>query len=298
MYFDITRQTELQLIPLEYRTLQLCKEILNKNIFNIIFVPDDILETLDMINTRDDILKRIFKNTPDEYKTQNMCNKVVELEPLNLEYVPENYKTVDIINVAYNANKKTIKFIPKEQCTYQMYFDSVCSCNSVLDAIPIEHKTKEIFQKVASKTDKTLEEFLSQIQEEQKASIIDEDLYVSWLKSTNMTGFDQIPNDIKTASFYEKCIAFSLNTLKYMPVEMFNPITMKITEALDFHNNFATIPSNYITEDIQLAYESTSEFWVNCLKSSGYSREVFERMPSKYKTENVFKMFALKRDDF
>jgi hypothetical protein len=91
-----------------------------------------------------------------------MCNKVVELEPLNLEYVPENYKTVDIINVAYNANKKTIKFIPKEQCTYQMYFDSVCSCNSVLDAIPIEHKTKEIFQKVASKTDKTLEEFLSQ----------------------------------------------------------------------------------------------------------------------------------------
>lgn len=298
MEFDITQYTELHLIPVEYRTLELCKEMIYKAIYNILFVPDNILVSLDMVTTRDNYLRGVFKNIPEIYKTESMCNKAVDLDPLNLEFIPEIYKTDAIINKAYSVNKKVIKFIPKEKTTYQMYLDSVCSCNSVLDIIPAEHKTKEIYQKAASMTSKSLEDFLTQISEEQKSSIIDEDLYVSWLKSTNMTGFDQVPDNIKVKSFYEKCLVHSVNTLKYMPDVMFDPITMKIAEAVDFHSNFASIPSNYITEDIQLAYKSTDEFWIDYLKSSGYSREVFERMPSDYKTENVYKMFAFKRDTF
>jgi len=298
MEFDITQYTELHLIPAEYRTLELCKEMVYKSLYNIVFVPDNILVMMDMVTTRDNYLRGIFKNIPEYCKTEAMCNKAVDLEPLNLEFVPAIYKTDAIINKAYSANKKTIKFIPKEKTNYQMYLDSVCSCNSVLDIIPAEHKTKEIYQKAASMTRKSLEEFLSQIPEEQKSSIIDEDLYVSWLKSTNMTGFDQIDKDIKVKSFYEKCLVYSVNTLKYMPAEMFDSNTMKIAEAVDFHSNYANIPPEYITEDIQLAYNNTSEFWIDYFKSSGYSREVFEKMPNTYKTENVCKMFAFKKDTF
>jgi hypothetical protein len=49
-----------------------------------------------------------------------------------------------------------------------------------------------------------------------------------------MTAFDQIPSDVKVKSFYEKTLQISVNALKHMPVEMFDPVTMKIEEAIDF----------------------------------------------------------------
>jgi hypothetical protein len=298
MEYNITQYSELQLIPEIYRNAGLCKEMINKHIYNIIFVPDSVLEP-DMFNTRDNYLKKIFKYVPDEYKTQNMCNNAVNLDTLNLEFVPDEYKTVGLINSAYATDKKIIKFIPKEQITYEMYLESTCACNSFLDMIPEEFKTKQIFQEVASKTSKTLEEFLTLIPENIKANIIDEDLYISWLKSTTMAAFDQIPTEIKIESFYVKCLMFSVKTLCYMPEEMFNPVTMKIEEAADFYSKFAIIPSSYVTPALQTAYDSTSDLWIGRLKNSGYKRDVFEAIPSQYKNnELIYKMFAFKKDNF
>ncbi len=299
MSTQLTKYTELQLIPMEYRTEQLCKEMVRKEIYNIVFVPDSIIQMMDenMSTIRDNYLKSLFSKIPNEYKTQDMCNKAVDIEPLNLEFVPDEYKTVEIINNAFSKNKRVIHFIPPENITYEMYLATVCDHCGILDKIPEIYKTKEIFEAAASRTSKTLADFLSLIPEDKK-DFIDENLYISWLKSTGMNGFDQIPEDVKVKSFYEKTLPITVKTLKYMPVEMFDHETMKIELAADFHSNFEAIPTTYITQEIRQVYESTSDFWITMLKESGYSREVFEKMPEKYKTELVIKMFAFKKDIF
>ena len=110
MAFKITQYTELQLIPEQYRTLEICKQMVNKEIYNIIFVPDNVIEP-SMADVQNRYLKDIFKNIPDEYKTQAMCNKAVELDPLNIEFVPNSFRNPGMIVSAYTKNKNVIKFV-------------------------------------------------------------------------------------------------------------------------------------------------------------------------------------------
>ena len=45
-----------------------------------------------------------FKEIPDQYKTQKMCNEAVQNDPEMLEHVPDQYKTQKMCNEAVQRN--------------------------------------------------------------------------------------------------------------------------------------------------------------------------------------------------
>ena len=56
----------------------------------------------------------VFDSVPDQYKTQEMCDKVVSEDPLMLKYDINRYKVHEMWNKAVDANLLTLRFIPEK----------------------------------------------------------------------------------------------------------------------------------------------------------------------------------------
>ena len=50
--------------------------------------------------------------TPDQFKTQEMCNEAVRIEPRSLAFVPDWLKTQEICNDAICNNSYALRFVP------------------------------------------------------------------------------------------------------------------------------------------------------------------------------------------
>ena len=56
---------------------------------------------------------RTLKSVPDYCKNQDMCNKALDNYPRALEFVPECYKGQKMCDKVVNTHSSTIQFVPK-----------------------------------------------------------------------------------------------------------------------------------------------------------------------------------------
>ena len=70
-----------------------------------------------------EITMRLMMVIPDHFKTYEMCNETVHIEPLSLEYVPYCFKTQGMCNEAVVHNPYTMRFIPDHPRTQEMCND-------------------------------------------------------------------------------------------------------------------------------------------------------------------------------
>ena len=54
----------------------------------------------------------VFDSIPDQYKTQEMCDRVVSEDPFLIVYCPDRYKTYRMCDEAVDDSQEVLKFIP------------------------------------------------------------------------------------------------------------------------------------------------------------------------------------------
>ena len=52
---------------------------------------------------------------PDRFKTQEMCNEAVHIEPLSLEYVPDRFKTQRMCSETGVRNPYMLRFMSEDE---------------------------------------------------------------------------------------------------------------------------------------------------------------------------------------
>ena len=63
---------------------------------------------------------------PDQFKTQEICNEAVHVEPNLMAYAPDCSKTQEICNEAVAHNPCTLRFIPDHFRTLEMCNLTMC----------------------------------------------------------------------------------------------------------------------------------------------------------------------------
>ena len=73
-----------------------------------------------MCITAANICSFIFDSVPNQYKTQEMCDKAVDNYPSTKKYVPDRYKTQEISDKAVDDNPDALEFVPDRYKTREM----------------------------------------------------------------------------------------------------------------------------------------------------------------------------------
>jgi hypothetical protein len=131
----------INILPDKYITSKKCMHAYNNIHENIIHIPEAIINhemTSEIVN----INPQYFKSIPDNYKTQEMCNKVVYFDPsLVRDYIPTEYinkkmyknqhvKVKEIIcsSIAHYINKTVISVIT--QYLKESYYEAIIQFQS------------------------------------------------------------------------------------------------------------------------------------------------------------------------
>ena len=73
------------------------------------------------------ILPFVIKYVPDQYNTQEICDKAVDKYAHALEFVPDCIKTQKMSNKAANTYFSTVQFVPESYRTQEMYNKAVAT---------------------------------------------------------------------------------------------------------------------------------------------------------------------------
>ena len=117
------------------------------------------------MSTHDDIMEKVLKEileknfmaahnltseipsmlqyVPDQYKTLNMCSKAVESNPESLEYVPSQYKRREMCLKAVESNPELLQYVPDRHKTVEMCSNAVLKNPELLQYVPNRLKKNE-----------------------------------------------------------------------------------------------------------------------------------------------------------
>ena len=107
---------DIQSIPGEFKTQEICDDAFDENYDNICFIPD-------------------------RFKTQEMCDKTVVEDPLNLKYVPDRFKTQEMCDEATKSKPYCINYVPNRFKTQEMCDDAIEEEPYKIHNIPNRFKT-------------------------------------------------------------------------------------------------------------------------------------------------------------
>ena len=127
-YID-TELYNLENIPVDKLTLDICKRAFEINSDNFKYIPDDF-KTFDMIKKAIEIDITSIKYVPKKLITIGLAQKIVFKNPNYIKYIPESCITKEIANYAFNYNYRNIKYIPNEYKSREM-------CNNIFEIDPI-----------------------------------------------------------------------------------------------------------------------------------------------------------------
>ena len=118
-----------------------------KDLLSIWFVPDQF-KTQKMWNKTVQIYPWALKNVPDHYKTQEMCNEAVQSDNEVLECDPDQYKTQEMCNEAVEKKPRVLKFVPDQFVTQEMWHKAVKKKPEILRFIHDQFVNHEYFHDV------------------------------------------------------------------------------------------------------------------------------------------------------
>ena len=77
-----------------------------------------------------------LKFVPDHFKTEDMCNEAVHRDPYALRYVPDNLKTQGMCNEEVHKSRWYLKYVPDHLKTEEMYNKAVSTELYTLRHVP------------------------------------------------------------------------------------------------------------------------------------------------------------------
>ena len=125
-------------VPDHFKTQEMCNKAVYIPSYNLKPIPDDCfrglmkqeIETWDGIRSHKPCMMLFVFH---HLRTQEMCNKVMCIEPYSLEFVPDYFKTQEMCNEVVRKEPYTLRYIPGHRRTQEI-------CDEALRTIfPIFH---------------------------------------------------------------------------------------------------------------------------------------------------------------
>ena len=76
---------------------------------------------------------------------EEVCQNVIEYDPLNWRYLPENLKTPELCRLAVALNGRVLQFIPDHMKTPELCLAAVKQCGKAIEYVPEHLKTFSLF---------------------------------------------------------------------------------------------------------------------------------------------------------
>ena len=89
-------------------------------------------------------MRNAFHRILDRFKTQETCNKAVEVGPWQLMYVPNHFKTQEMCKKTVDINPSFLRLIPDHLRTQEMRNKAVYDHPCILGDVPDHFKTQEM----------------------------------------------------------------------------------------------------------------------------------------------------------
>lgn len=286
----------LSLIPFEHRDITICLELVRRYVYNIIYVPIDILSKELCMIAFNGSYYDLIKYIPDDFKTKEICEMAVMVNARNIKFVPDDFKTKEMCKEAFNRNPSVVLDIPQEYISASMYMRALKKDGSIIKYIPEWHKTYELCLAAVS-SDILYYRVMECIPKEHKTY----KLCNKWLEhkdnNHDCLNLEDIPENIKTEEFYRKAVKVSVEYLHAIPEEL-HISDLKIEESNDFICLFELIPDRFKTPELIKKFKElnkdSSEYWIRVLKESDYSSYSFKTIPDKFKTKEMCELFVFR----
>lgn len=155
----------LNFVPEELRTYELCMLALNRDVYAVECVPYKFL-TPELCEIAVQQNGKALNFVLEELKTPELCRMAVEQNGMSIFSVPEKYKTPELCRMAVKQNGWVLEFIPDELKTYDLCKIACEQDGDALIYVPDELKTYELCEIAVKQNGHTLEhipkEFLTE----------------------------------------------------------------------------------------------------------------------------------------
>lgn len=134
----------LVLVPVAYRTPEICEAAVKNDSKNILCVPDGVenCQWLWEIAVRDNPV--LFEIMPNKHKTKSVCEVAVYGSAKNLEHVPQEHMTPELVLSAVRYHPDGISHVPNEFLTKQLCLEAVRVNQNTLRFIPDMFKDYDV----------------------------------------------------------------------------------------------------------------------------------------------------------
>lgn len=139
LLIELTDGYILEFIPLKAKTLDMCLQAINKNVYNIKHYPKNLITfdlCVDLIKRKKNIFSNeidiIMQHIPTEFKTDKLWD--ILAEEGYLEFIPEDKRTIDLCLISIKKSVLSAPFIPNKI----LYDDLTEEINDVSKMICLE----------------------------------------------------------------------------------------------------------------------------------------------------------------
>jgi hypothetical protein len=275
-YFSV----ELFDIPLEYRSVEICN--------NIIFDDNkgDCFEYLPEEMKTLEVCKKIAASTgyiskfPEEFKTEEICLSASQTNPCSIYYMPEKYKTKEVCMNALRGGDY-LEHVPEVLRTKEFYEEIVDINPCLLRSIPKEYKTKEMCLKAVKKDcnllDHLIEDKLLEGTDVNVTNLVDQLIF-----EYDVIALKYIPDEMETKELYEKAVLKDSKALHYIPENLRTKELCQIALSKNL-SAFKDVPNKLKDHLI------TPEMYMSAVRNNIQN---FNVVPEKYKTLEMCNLVA------
>ena len=204
---------DLQFIPDELRTKELCESAVKQNGEALNYVPKEY-KTIEMCEMAVQNNGETLNYVPDKFQTLKMYKIAVQQNGMALEYVPEKYKTIKLCELAVKQNGRAFKHIPKEYKTKELCELAVQQNGMALNYVPRKLRTKEIC-KIAIEQNGCIVYCIPE-------NILTEELCELAVQQNGEALF-YLPDELRTKELCELAVKQNGSALRYIPHEYKTP---------------------------------------------------------------------------
>lgn len=136
----------LNFVPVAHRTGSVCSVALQKSITpSFTYVPDEF-KTQELCEKAVDACGNNIDSVPDEFKTQELCERAIAYSPYGLRYIPDAILDRKMCIGAINRFDWALKFIPVEKRAAELCWLAVAKNGLELKYVPEDLKTWKMCQ--------------------------------------------------------------------------------------------------------------------------------------------------------
>jgi len=143
--------TFLEVVPITYKTYEICLAAVRTDPNALQFVPESIKENPDFCDLVIDYNPDIFDEVPVNMLSEEMIIKLIDQNPVSIYYISFDQMSPKMITKILDKNPLLISSIPDDKLTDEMIIEALDKNPRIIDKISYDRLTDEMITKALDK---------------------------------------------------------------------------------------------------------------------------------------------------